>query len=124
MATPEPREPFLLYIAATAEAVSMVLVTERLKPPQPQEIKEASMNGSGSQGPEPAGSPKVGVAAGSQLPEASLAPEHQAGPKNATRSQPLEASLGPGDLKATAPQPSRHFRVPGATGPQGLSPWR
>jgi dsDNA-binding SOS-regulon protein len=58
----EPREPLMLYIAATAEAVSMILVTERPEPPQPQETKEASTNGSGSQDPEPAGSPRVGVA--------------------------------------------------------------
>jgi hypothetical protein len=65
MVAPEPGEPLLLYITATAEAVSMVLVTERPEPPQPKEIKEASVNGSGSQGPVPAGSPKVGVATGS-----------------------------------------------------------
>jgi dsDNA-binding SOS-regulon protein len=56
----EPAEPLLLYIAATTEAVSMVLVAELSKPPQPQETKEASANGLGSQGPEPAGSPEVG----------------------------------------------------------------
>jgi dsDNA-binding SOS-regulon protein len=48
MVAPEPREPLLLYIATTTEAVSMVLVAERLEPPQPQETKEASANGSGS----------------------------------------------------------------------------
>jgi hypothetical protein len=132
MVSSEPGEPLLLYIAAIAEAVSMVderyltsppvLVDERSEPPQPQETKEASTNGSGSQGPESAGSPEVGVAAGSQLPEASLAPERQAGPDNATGSQPLEASSGPGDLESTAPRPPRHFWVLGATGPQGLSP--
>jgi hypothetical protein len=47
MVAPEPRDPILLYIAATAEAVSMVLVIERLEPPQPQETKETSVNGSG-----------------------------------------------------------------------------
>jgi hypothetical protein len=86
MAAPEPGEHLLLYIAATAEAVSMILVTERPEPPQSQETKEASANGSGSQDPEPVGSPEVGVAAGSQLAEASLAHERQAGPDNTTRS--------------------------------------
>jgi dsDNA-binding SOS-regulon protein len=71
MVAPEPREPLLLYIATTTEAVSMALVAERLEPPQPQETKEASANGSGSQDPELAGSPEVRVAAGSQLPEVS-----------------------------------------------------
>jgi hypothetical protein len=61
----EPGEPLLLYIAATTEVVSMVLVIEQPEPPQPQETKEAYTNGSGSQGPEPAGSPEVRVAAGS-----------------------------------------------------------
>jgi dsDNA-binding SOS-regulon protein len=62
---PEPREPLLLYVATTAKAMSMVLVAERPEPPQPQETKEASANGLGSQDSEPAGSPRVGVVAGS-----------------------------------------------------------
>jgi hypothetical protein len=65
MVAPEPGEPLLLYIIATAEAVSMILVIERPEPPQPQEIKETSANGSGSHDPKLAGSPNVGVAAGS-----------------------------------------------------------
>jgi hypothetical protein len=79
MVAPEPGEPLLLYITATAEAVSMVLVTERSEPPQPQETKETSVNSSGSQDMEPA-SPEVRVTAGSQLPEASLALETTPGP--------------------------------------------
>jgi hypothetical protein len=81
----------------------MVLAAERPEPPQPQEIKEASTNGLGSQGLEPARSPEVGVVAGSQLPEASLAPECQTRPDNVTRSQLPEASSGPGNLEDTAP---------------------
>jgi hypothetical protein len=66
MVASEPGEPLLLYVTAIAEAVSMVLVAERPEePPQPQETKEASANGSGSQDPEPAGSLRVEVAAGS-----------------------------------------------------------
>jgi hypothetical protein len=45
--------------------MSMVLVAERPETPQPQETKEVSINGSGSQDPEPVESPEVGVAAGS-----------------------------------------------------------
>jgi hypothetical protein len=75
MVAPGPGEPLLLYVAATAEAISMVLVVERPGPPQPQEIKEASTNGSGFKDSEPAGSPGVRVAARSQLPEVSPAPE-------------------------------------------------
>jgi hypothetical protein len=48
MVAPEPGEPLLLYVTATAEAVSKVLVAERPKAPQPQETKEASANGSRS----------------------------------------------------------------------------
>jgi hypothetical protein len=48
MVTLEPGEPLMLYIATTAEAVSMVLVAEWLEPPQSQETKEASTNGLGS----------------------------------------------------------------------------
>jgi hypothetical protein len=48
MVTLEPGEPLLLYVATTIEVVSMVLVIERSEPPQPQETKEASANGSGS----------------------------------------------------------------------------
>jgi hypothetical protein len=97
----------------------MVLVAERREPPQPQEIKEASTNGSGSRGPEQAGSPEVGVTAGSQLPEASLAPERQAGPGKATGSQPPWANSGPGDLKDTAPQA---FLSLGSHRPSGPEP--
>jgi hypothetical protein len=100
MVAPKPGEPLLLYITAIAKAVNMVLVTERSEPPQPQETKETSVNDSGSQDPEPAGSPKVGVASRSQLLEASLAPKHQVGLDNATRSQPPEANSGPDDLEA------------------------
>jgi hypothetical protein len=39
MVAPEPREPLLLYIATTVEAVSMVLVVERPEPRQHQEPK-------------------------------------------------------------------------------------
>jgi hypothetical protein len=129
MVSPEPGEPLLLYIAAIAEAMSMideryltsppVLVDERSEPPQPQETKEASVNGSGSYGPEPTGSPEVGVAAGSQLQEASLAPERQARPDNATGSHPLEASSGPGNLESTAPRPPVAFLGPRSDGPSG-----
>jgi dsDNA-binding SOS-regulon protein len=58
-------EPLVLYIAARDEAMSMVMVSERSEPPRPQETKEASAKGSGSQDPEPVRSREVGVAAGS-----------------------------------------------------------
>jgi hypothetical protein len=65
MVAPEPGESLMLYVTATKEVMSMVLVTERPETPQPQETKEVSINGSGSQDPEPIGSPEVGVTAGS-----------------------------------------------------------
>jgi hypothetical protein len=108
-----------LYVTTIAEAVSMVLITEQPEPPHPQETKEASANGSGSQDLEPAGSSEVGVAAGSHLPEASTAPESQARTHDASRSQLLEAGSGPGDLEATTPRPPRHFWISGATSHRG-----
>jgi hypothetical protein len=48
MVAPEPGEPLLLCITAIAEAMSMVLVAERPEPPQLEETKETSVNGSGS----------------------------------------------------------------------------
>jgi hypothetical protein len=41
MVAPEPGEPLLLYIIATTEVVSMVLVMKWLKPQQPQALKGA-----------------------------------------------------------------------------------
>jgi hypothetical protein len=51
-------EPLLLYIAATTEVMSMVLVTERLEPQQPQVPKGALAVISGSQDPNPIGARK------------------------------------------------------------------
>jgi hypothetical protein len=48
MVTPEPGEHLLLYITAKVEVVSMVLVTERLEPKQPQTVKGAPAPGSRS----------------------------------------------------------------------------
>jgi hypothetical protein len=63
MVAPEPGEPLLLYIAATSEAVSMVLVVERPDPHAPHELKSSSTNGSGSLDPRPTEEP--GAAGGS-----------------------------------------------------------
>jgi hypothetical protein len=70
---PEPGEPLLLYIAATAEVVSMVLVTERPDLQAAHEHGSSSASGSGSRDPGPAGRPEVGQTAGSQLLEVILA---------------------------------------------------
>jgi hypothetical protein len=48
MVSPEPGEPLLLYIAATTEVVSMVLVIEQPKPKKPQALKGAPTARSGS----------------------------------------------------------------------------
>jgi hypothetical protein len=66
---PEPGEPLLLYIAGTAEAVSMVLVAERPELLAAHVHGSSSTSGSGSRDPGPAGTPEAGQAAGSQLPE-------------------------------------------------------
>jgi hypothetical protein len=44
----DPSEPLLLYIAATTEVVSMMLVMEWLEPQQPQALKGAPAARSGS----------------------------------------------------------------------------
>jgi hypothetical protein len=48
MVAPEPSEPLLLYIVATAEIVSMVPIAERPNPHTPHELRSSSANGSGS----------------------------------------------------------------------------
>jgi hypothetical protein len=51
MVAPEPGEPLLLYIAATLEVMSMVLVTERSDPHALHELRISSTDGSGSLDP-------------------------------------------------------------------------
>jgi hypothetical protein len=45
MVAPEPGEPLLLYIVATSEAVSMVLVAERPDPHDLHELRSSSVDG-------------------------------------------------------------------------------
>jgi hypothetical protein len=93
MVAPEPSEPLMLYVVATSEAMSMVLVAERPEPQQPQVLKGASVGSSGSQDPEPTEEPRVEEAVRSQLPKASLALDHQEGSHSTTGSQLMEAAL-------------------------------
>jgi hypothetical protein len=65
MVAPEPGEPLLLYIAATSEAVSMVLVIVRPDPHDLHELGGTSTDGSGSKDPGPAEGPDADAAAGS-----------------------------------------------------------
>jgi dsDNA-binding SOS-regulon protein len=74
MVAPEPGEHLLLYIAATLEAVSMVLAAERPDPHGLHVLGSSSIDGSGSQDPGPAEEPKADVAAGSQCLEAAMGP--------------------------------------------------
>jgi hypothetical protein len=83
MVVSEPDEPLLLYIAATLEAVSMVLVAERPDPHDLHELESSSVDRSGSQDPGPAeelgaavgsGSSDPGAADGSQSPEVAMGP--------------------------------------------------
>jgi hypothetical protein len=57
MVAPEPSEHLLLYIAATTEVISMVLVAERLEPKQSQALKGAPAFGSRYQDPDRAEGP-------------------------------------------------------------------
>jgi hypothetical protein len=63
MVAPKPNEPLLLYITATSEAVSMVLVTERLDPQSTRGLESSSVGGSGSQDPRLVEEPGAVVAA-------------------------------------------------------------
>jgi hypothetical protein len=74
MVASELGEPLLLYIAATSEAVSMVLIAERPDPHDLHELGNSSADGSGSQDPGPAEEPGADAAAESQSPEAATAP--------------------------------------------------
>jgi hypothetical protein len=85
---PELSEPLLLYIAATAEAVSMMLVAERPDPLATHEHGSSSASGLGSQDPGPAGRPEAGQTVGSQLPE--VIPAH-----GDTGSRPLKTASDP-----------------------------
>jgi hypothetical protein len=72
MVAPELGESLLLYIAATSEAVSMMLIVERPNPHGLHELGSSSVNGSGSQDLGPAEEP--GAADGSQSTEAAMGP--------------------------------------------------
>jgi hypothetical protein len=74
MVAPEPGEPLLLYIAATSEAVNMVLVVERPDPHGLHELEGSSAVGSGSQDPGPVEEPEADAAAMSQSMEAAKGP--------------------------------------------------
>jgi hypothetical protein len=74
MVAPEPGEPLLLYIVATSEAMSMVLVTERPDPHDLHELGSSSADKSGSQDPGPTEEPGVVTAARSQSPEVTAGP--------------------------------------------------
>jgi hypothetical protein len=69
----EPGEPLLLYIAATTEAISMVLVVERPDLIPPHDLGSSSARGSGSQDPRSTEDPGAGESVGSQLLEDSPA---------------------------------------------------
>jgi hypothetical protein len=87
----EPGEPLLLYIMATAEVVSMVLIVERREPKQPRPLKGAPATGSGSQDLDPAEGSCDQEASRSQLLEPTQSPEPQ------IESQIPEVLSGPED---------------------------
>jgi hypothetical protein len=77
MVAPEPGEPLLLYIAATSEAMSMVLVAKWPDPHGLHELGSSSADGLGSQDPGPVEEPGANPAAGSQSPKAVTGPPDQ-----------------------------------------------
>jgi hypothetical protein len=68
MVAPKLGEPLLLYITANSEAVSMVLLTERLDPHALHELGSSSVDGSGSLNPRPEEKPGATDGPGSQDP--------------------------------------------------------
>jgi hypothetical protein len=77
MVAPEPGEPLLLYIVATSEAMSMVLVAKWPDPHGLHELGSSSAGGLGSQDPGPVEEPGANPAAGSQSPKAVTGPPDQ-----------------------------------------------
>jgi hypothetical protein len=65
MVAPKPGEPLLLYIAATSEAVSMVLVGKRPGPHDLHELRNSSGDWSGSQDSGHAEEPRAPNVSGS-----------------------------------------------------------
>jgi hypothetical protein len=118
MVAPEPGEPLLLYIMATSEAVSMVLVTERPDPYSTHELGGSPADGSGSQDPGPVEEPRAVMAAGSQSPEsiAGLHDQVVMGPR------PSEASPDAKDreLPGPAPMEIEALDPPGGSGPSSV----
>jgi hypothetical protein len=68
MVAPEPGEPLLLYITATSEAVSMVLVAERPGPHSLHELGSSSADGLESQDSRPVEEPGTADGSGSHDP--------------------------------------------------------
>jgi hypothetical protein len=102
MVAPEPGEPLLLYIVATAKVLSMVLVAERPEP-HPKcrrglcerfRVPGPGAHGGGSQ------VPMGHNAVGSQLPKAISGPDNQ----EAIGSQLPEAVLDPGGQEPLGPK--------------------
>jgi hypothetical protein len=102
----EPSEPLLLYIVATSEAVSMVLVAERPDPHGLHELGSSSANGSGSQDPGPMEEPGAVDGSGSSDPGPAKEPGATDGsessdpgpadePGAANGSQSPEVAMGP-----------------------------
>jgi hypothetical protein len=115
MVAPEPDEPRLLYIAATSEAMSMVLVAKRPNPHDLHELESSSADGSGSQDPRPAEEPGAVMVAGSQSPEAAPGPPDQA--ITGSRAPELPPGVkgrelpGPAPMEMDAPDPSGRVRT-------------
>jgi hypothetical protein len=109
MVAPESGEPLLLYITATSEAVSMMLVAKRPNLHNTHELGSFSTDGSGSQDPGPVEEPGAVAAAGSQPPEATVGPHDQAvmGPRTSEVSADAnDRELpGPALMEIDAPDP-------------------
>jgi hypothetical protein len=129
----EPGEPLLLYIMATTEVMSMVLVAERPEPKQPRTLKRAPVAGSRSQDPDPTKGSHDQETSGSHLPEPTLSLEPQIGSwlskvpsglkdQEAFGSQILKPTLGPNSQHTTVSQLSEVPSGPGGQEPPAPEP--
>jgi hypothetical protein len=103
MVAPEPGEHLPLYIMAIAEAMNMVLVTERPEPHQHQKLEGSSTASSGSLDSGLTEGARVEEADGSQIMEAPLSPVTQVGSHVATGSQLPGHLWGPANKKPPGP---------------------
>jgi hypothetical protein len=127
MVAPKPGEPLLLYIAATAKVMSMVLVAVRLELMQPQALKGTPTARSRSPNPDPIERTHFQEASRSQLLGPTLNPKSGLNSQRCRQVLRTKKLSGPRSRSSLRPrQPARHRvlapgGVLGSWGPRALS---